>query len=159
MRDAVQAITTAGALDRPDLLIKKASDAAYAGDGLYQAVPAGAQVLSQPARPTVAARYTIRVQNDGNTSRAFVVKAVESAEAGWSVRYRYGATDITAQVKGAGWTTPVLTRFTGSTFVTLEMKPLPGTASQKSATLRAHLSGVDPVVRDAVRAAAVAGGP
>ena len=159
VRDSVQALTTAGVLERPDLLIKKASETTYAGDGLYQAVPAGAQVLSQPARTTVAARFTVRMQNDGNTSRAFVVKAVESPQPGWSVLYRYGATDITARVKGAGWTTPVLTRCTGSTFLTVDLKPLAGTTGEKSATLRVFLNGTDVVVRDAVQAVATVGIP
>ncbi len=159
VRDAVQAVTTAGVLDKPDLMIKKASEASYLGDGLYQAVPAGAQVLSQAARATMSARTTVRVQNDGNTSRAFLVKALESDEAGWTTRYRYGATNITAQVKGAGWTTPVLTRCTGSTFLTVDLKPLAGTTGQKRAMLRVFLNGTDTVARDAVQAVAAAGLP
>ena len=157
VRDAVMARTTANVVSRPDLLIKRWSDAdtAYALDNVYQTAPSGGQVVRQSAKRGAVVRYAIRVQNDGNASRSFTMKATESAGAGWSVAYRYGSSNITAQMTGAsGYTTPILSAFGGSTVLVVEMTPGPGVAAgtSKSATLRAHLDGPDATVRDAAMA-------
>ena len=42
----------------------------------------------------------VQVENDGGAERTFVVRATESSESGWTVVYRAGASDITAEETG-----------------------------------------------------------
>ena len=154
-RDAVKATTTANVLGQPDALIKKSSDpdTAYALDGTYQTTPSGDQVEAQSVSPGVAATYSVKVENDGNVVRTFLVKAVETAESGWTVNYKKGSADVTAAVKGAGYTTASLAHGQ-SEALTVEMTPTIGAAggTGKSSTLKVFRDSEDTTVRDSVKA-------
>lgn len=71
---------------RPDALIKLSSeaDSSYAIDNTYQSTPASTQSKSQSVAYGVKATYQIKIQNDGTSVQSFVVKALESAESGWT---------------------------------------------------------------------------
>ena len=165
VRDSIRADTTAGVVSAPDLLIKKygEADTAYAYNNVYQSTPSGAQVEAQAVAAGAPARYLVRMQNDGNTSRAFLLKAAASSGNGWTITYKYGSTDITSLITGAGgYTTPTLGAFTGA--MTLVVEVLPGSrlrvGAAKTSTLTVTLDGTEVTPRDAVQAAtSVASGP
>jgi VCBS repeat-containing protein len=109
-KDVVIATTQAQTVVQPDALIKKSTEAdtAYALDNIYQTVPGNAQIEAQNVQAGQKVTYTTRVQNDGNTSRSFVVRTTESG-ASWSVVYKVGSTVVTTPIKSAaGRTTAVL---------------------------------------------------
>ncbi len=158
VRDAVQVIATAGEVIKPDLLIKANGEAntAYALDNTYLSSPAGSQIERLSVRAGVPARYWVKVQNDGNGARRFVLKASESAGAGWTVTYKVGISTVTPLVvSSSGYATPVLPAFGGSLFLFVEAKPRAGTApgAVKNVTLRVYAAGTEAVARDAVLAA------
>ena len=142
-------------LAKPDLLIKRTSeaDSAFAINNTYQATPSGAQVEAQAVAPGVAASYAVKVENDGSSAIPYVVKAVETAQAGWTITYAVGGSDITAAITGAGYTTPNLAPG-ASVVITVLMTPgatVPG-GTTKSTTLSVLLNASDTAVRDSVRA-------
>ncbi len=158
LRDAVEAGTTALLYDRPDLLIKSfsQSDDAFGGGGVYQPTPSGDQVETQATAAGTPARYSVKIRNDGNTYRPFLLKAVETAETGWTVVYKRGSIDITAAMRGAGFAPSTIAAFGGSLTLTVEMTPGPSVraGTGKRATVNVLHNATDTIVRDAVRATA-----
>ncbi len=160
-RDSVRLTTTAAAVVRPDLLIRTGleTDAQYAGDGTYKAYVATSQTKSQVAARGAAARYVVKVQNDGNQAHGFVLKAGESAERDWSVVYKYRGQDITTQIRSAaGYAIPLLARFTGAAVITVEMVPGAGVraGTRKTTTLKVFDDAADTIAGDTVRAVTTA---
>ena len=147
----------AGAPGKPDLMIKKSTVSTYAGDGLYQVTPSGVQACSGPVFRkgglVGAITYHVKVQNDSPAAHSYVVRAIEGSTQGWTVTYRTGSTDITARVKGSGYTTPSLAAG-GYTTIIVTLLPGAGAASgsAKAITLRALNDSADTTVRDAVSA-------
>ena len=158
VRDSVSAVTSVPVVEKADLQIKAAAqpNTSFALDDIYQTSPAGEQIEAQTVAGGYRAIYHVRLQNDGNQRRTFVLKAAESAGTGRSISYRAGATTITAAILGAsGYTSPVLPPG-GTHVITVDI--VPGAAvrggSSKSVTIRAFLSSGDTPVRDSVRAQA-----
>ncbi len=83
-----------------DLGIQRGSLSAdyYLLEDIYQVFPAGGQIQSETASPSVPATFRVKVENDGLTNQTLVVRAAESTNTGWVLSYRIGATNITAQV-------------------------------------------------------------
>jgi len=141
---------------KPDLLIKQSSEpnAAFALDNVYQSTPSGAQIKSTYLAGTVAT-YQIKIQNDAFAARNFVLRTVESGEAGWTLVYKVGILDISAALRSAGgYATPSLAPG-ASQIITLRMTRTSTTTGSKSATIKAFLSGSDTSVRDSVRATTI----
>ena len=135
----------------------RAPEGAKAGDGVYQTSPSAAQTATQPALPGRPALFDVKVENDGPAAKAFVVKAVETPETGWTVAYRAGDTGITDLVTSTqGYSTPTLEPG-GSCVIRVALTPGSGVdpGSGKSIALQAY---ADDALLDAVRAAATAGG-
>ncbi len=155
VRDAVQARTTVNVVAQPDLLIKAAAapESGFAIDNVYQTTPSGGQVVTQSGLPFTPIAYSARIQNDGNTTRPFLLRAAESPEPGWTITYRLGTADITFAMLSGGFTTRSLAPGASVT-LSVEMTPgnLPPPGTTKSTTVRAYLSASDTVIRDAVRA-------
>jgi len=155
VRDAVRAETQLNVISQPDLLIKLGSedDTAYSGNDLYQSTPAAEQVRSQNVAPDATATYNVKIENDGNTSRAFLIKADETTESGWTVTYKVGARDVTSDVRGSGYTTATLAPGEREV-LTIEVTPSMNATggSTKHVTIRTYLDAADTKVRDAVRA-------
>ena len=83
----------------------------YIGDGIYNLTAAN-QTTGKSAATGVAAKYLVRLQNDGNITDSFRVTA-PAGGAGWTIRYfdaSTGGNDITAQVTATGWTCALLLR-------------------------------------------------
>ena len=155
VRDSVKAMVKVASFEQPDLLIKRLADddSAYAMDDTYQEEPSGAQVVSQSVIRGMAGKYLIRIQNDGNTVRSFVIRAEEETQNGWSVAYRAGSTDIAALVKGPdGYTTPRLSpgRYH---LVVVEARPDSTVPPETpfDVTVKASLDAGDTTVRDSVK--------
>jgi|GEM_PF-2673724 len=94
---------------QPDAMVKLSTEAAtaYLYDYWYEN-PASLQVKSQSVLASVAATYTIRFDNDGTNSDRLVITGIGSTPA-FTVQYLdAGNTDRTADVTGAGYTTPVM---------------------------------------------------
>ena len=94
---------------RPDLHLGMEGQA-YIGDDVYDSEGSGQSLL---AKSSVSVEYWIRIQNDGDVSDSFVVKAEESGDSkdSWIRRYfdaKSGGTEITDDVQGSGWTTASL---------------------------------------------------
>ena len=158
VRDALTATTTAGAVYKPDLLIKAATepDTAYALNNVTQATPSGDQVAREQVVVGGTVRYCVQVQNDGNAASPFTLRAVESPETGWAVTYKFGQTDITAQMAGAeGYRTPALPGFGRGMVLVVSMTPDSGArlGTRKLATVNVFQNSADTTVRDSVQAA------
>lgn len=103
--DTVAAVTTRTTLvARPDLLLRKAGDALYAGNDVYNTTGDG-QSAAGVARWATPAVYQVKVQNDGLITDSFVVTGSGSG-AGWRVTYYdqlESGRSVTHDVTGAGW--------------------------------------------------------
>ena len=153
VRDSVQAVTSVALREQPDLLIKDGrSTAAYAIDNTYYSVPGGAQLLRLTAVPGTPSRSWVRVQNDGNAARAFVLRGVDGTAAGWSIAYKVGATNVTASMKSAGGYTTAVLNPGAYLVVAVEMAPAVtvGVGARSSATVKAFLRATDATPRDCV---------
>ena len=142
-----------------DLTIKKASDpgTAFALNDVYQATPAGAQVLLQSANPTNPASFMVKVENDGVVTQSLVLRAIESTNADWTTAYSLGGSNITALITNTtGFALSNLPPG-GVQYVQMDLRPgtrLPGAAT-KSATLRVTTDNYTRSQRDAVQAVAM----
>ena len=150
----ISAAAPAPPAGRPDLLLWDGN--AGAGEGVFQPSPAEPQVaaLAVPAGRTAA--HQVALRNAGPTARAFFLKALLDAPAGWSVVYKVGEEDVTARL-AAGCATKVLAPGE-ALLLTVEMTPAAGTpaGSQCTVTLPVLMGPSDKTVRDVVQVAAMA---
>jgi len=104
--DAVRAQVTCLATHLPDVHIHNGS--AFIGDNTYNITGAG-QTHDSTVATDVTTTYTVRAYNDGNIAEAFRVGGT-AGNSRWAVAYTDASTgtDITSDVTGGGWTTPVL---------------------------------------------------
>jgi len=76
---------------------------------VYEPVATEAQTVSQTVGSGGKAFFDVKIENDGVVPTSFVVRAHESDEWGWAVRYWSGWRNITQQVMSSeGYTTKVL---------------------------------------------------
>jgi uncharacterized repeat protein (TIGR01451 family) len=142
-----------------DLTIKKASDpgTAFALNDVYQVTPAGAQVLVQSANPTNAASFMVKVQNDGVVTQSLVLRAIESADAGWTTTYLWSGSNITTLITNT--TGFALSNLPPGSAEFVQVDLLPGSrlagAATKSTTIRVATDLYTRSQRDAVQAAAI----
>ncbi|MDQ3813230.1 MAG: hypothetical protein M3347_04685, partial [Armatimonadota bacterium] len=138
----------------PDLLVKRDSEAAsdYALNNVYQSTPAGAQIETQLTDPGTAAVYQIKVENDSTTTQSLVVRAVENGASGFTLTYAVDGTDITADIKGVGYTTTNLAAG-GNLVITVTVTPQSSSApaALSESTLSVYRNSSDTTVRDAVK--------
>ena len=88
---------------------------------------------------------------DGNSGESFLVTG-NASDSSWTVRYTLitTGTDITSQVTGAGWTTPVLGPGV-TTGICVQLTPSVNLATGASKTLLVTGASLDnPVKRDTV---------
>ena len=88
---------------QPDLWIRLASEATYAGVGVINTDGTN-QTQTQAVAEGMAATYLCQVANSGGVAGPFTLTGTAS-ESGWTITYYDMATaaDITAQVTGTGW--------------------------------------------------------
>lgn len=126
-KDAVKLITSVVARYQPDLLIRNSTDAGYSGDNVYTADGTG-ESKGQSVAAGAIATYLCKVQNDGNSADAFTLTG-PAGGAGWTVKFfAAGVGEITTQVTGAGWTTPLLVQ-AGSAGMWFTVSPDSGVAA------------------------------
>lgn len=96
-------------VSRPDLLIGNIWENVYSRNNIYNSTGEG-QERSQVVDVNISAKYSLRVENDGTRTERFIITG-DAGGWGWTVKYYdalIGGNDITAQVIGSGWITPLL---------------------------------------------------
>ena len=94
---------------QPDISLRPSTVASYAGVGVVNGDGTN-QSVSQSIANVLQASYYVHVQNKGNVADTFKITATK-APTGWTVVYKINnssGADITADVTGAGWITPVV---------------------------------------------------
>ena len=104
------------------------------GDGIYN-LDAHQQLVSAKSKPGTRLSYEAVFTNDGTDPDEFTIEGTPS-NARFKVTYRVGATDVTADVTGAGLNTGALSAGGGSVELTAKVKL---TAKAKKGNLRTFL--------------------
>ena len=134
---------------RPDARLRLGAGA-FAGNDTYNTTGAG-QSRSANVGNLGTATFTVRVQNDGNSTQDFTVKGLGSTNR-FTVTYRDGATNVTAQVVAGTFLVDDLAP--GATHdLTLTVKAKAGTPVGTTVNrLTTVTSTVDTTRKDAVKA-------
>jgi hypothetical protein len=105
----------------PDLQIRTDDESTYTGDDIYNDLPA--QTKNQISGPNMTNIYDIRLENDRVAIDRFIVTG-SAGGAYWDVNFYEvsSGNDITADITGAGWTTPISIAG-GSLELRLEVRP------------------------------------
>ena len=94
---------------QPDISLRPSTETSYTGVGVYNGDGTN-QSVSQSVANALSAVYYIHMQNKGNIADTFKIIGTK-APTGWMVVYKINnssGADITADITGAGWTTPVV---------------------------------------------------
>ena len=131
---------------RPDGLIRVGSRGVVRGNGVYNSTGQD-QAVSRSVGLGRTARYSWRIQNDGNTARSFRLAGTAGSRR-FGVVYRVGASDVTAAVVAGTFSTVRLAPGAGVT-VTVEVTPRRSSSvgSSRALLLTARSSGVVDTVR------------
>jgi hypothetical protein len=92
-------VTIKASDQRPDGLISTASSSRYVGNNVYNTTGTN-QTRTQSARRSQYRDFYVRVYNDGNVPNTFTLKG-SAAVSRSTVRYCYGAANITAAMRSA----------------------------------------------------------
>ncbi|HYF46958.1 MAG TPA: RCC1 domain-containing protein, partial [Acidimicrobiales bacterium] len=134
---------------RPDGLLRRAAFA-FVGNDVHNTTGTG-QTRSATVGNQGAATFTLRAQNDGNFTDALRIRGTGTTSR-FTVTYRRGATNITAQVLAGTYTLPGVApgRTRDITVVIRARAGTPaGTTVSRTITTR---SGTNPAIRDTVKA-------
>jgi len=103
--DTVQAVTTASISYQPDMSVCNAGESAYIGVGIFTTDGTN-ETKAQTVAVGSPISYLFRVQNLGNSTDTFTLKALATGS-GWKAQYLNTATgaDITTAIAGSGWST------------------------------------------------------
>ena len=97
-RRAIVTITRNGALDQPDLKVAASDLGGFAGDDVYNLTGNG-QTAAQTVKSGGGATFILRIENDGNVTDTFFLKATSSGSAnGATVRYSRDNVDVTETI-------------------------------------------------------------
>jgi len=156
-KDTVKTSTTVNNAYAVDAQVKKSTDGAYIGDGIYN-LDGTSQAKAQSVNNTQIVTYHIRIQNDGNFNDNFTLTGTAGGS-GWFVTYynnTAGGADITANVTGIGWLTGVLAS-AATKDIRVEVTPDITIANGATKTLiMVATSGAVTTTKDAVVAATTA---
>lgn len=141
--------------NRPDAQVGTSATGAFKGNNAY-ATTVGDPVQTQSRTVTLGGTTEIwlRVQNDGATTGSFVVRADESGAAGITFKYTSGATDVSTQVRGSGFT---ISNLAPGATADIRIKVKGTTSSSAGQTHQADItvsSATANAARDVVRATA-----
>jgi uncharacterized repeat protein (TIGR01451 family) len=134
---------------RPDALLRLGAGA-FVGNNVYNRTGSG-QIRSATVRSRGVATFTVRAQNDGNTTSTFSIRGLGPTDR-FAVTYRNGTTNVTAAVLAGTFTTNALARGAAQDLtLTIQAKPgTPiGTVLNRVVTVT---STADNSIRDAVKA-------
>jgi len=142
----------AAATGRPDARVRLGSSGAFHGDGVYNLTAAG-QAVSGSAKAGHALTFNVSLQNDGSAADRLRLKGLGSTN-GYTVKYRSGATDVTAAVVAGTYTTSSLARGAAATIsVVVTVKSAAKVGSQLGRLLTVS-SVASPTRQDAVKVTA-----
>ena len=143
-----------------DLLLKPAAapDSAYSLNDVYQVFPHGAQQVQQIVPTNAPASFHLKVENDGTREASPVVRVTESAEPGWTVTFRLGATDISSQMRATNGFTVTNLPASSNVVITADLAPGPSAigGSRKTATFTVATDPWTTARRDTAQAIAIA---
>ena len=125
---------------QPDISLRPSTVTSYTGVGVYNGDGTN-QSVSQSVANALAAVYYIHMQNKGNVADTFKITGTK-APTGWTVVYKINnslGADITADVTGAGWTTPVVN---SNAMVTVAVYVTPGSTILAYAATNLKLTAV-----------------
>ena len=157
---AQDSVSATSSLHRPDLLVKRTAEPVenYALDNVYQTTPSGDQVETFTVSPTnPVSSFELKVENDGNTPTAYTLKADETPDAGWTLRYLVAGTGVTAAITGPGYTTPELPPG-GTLIIEVQMAAGAGVTpgATKTTIVKVFADALGTAILDAVRATTAA---
>jgi Tol biopolymer transport system component len=146
---------------RPDAMVRAAGDTKFRGNNIYNTTGAN-QSRSLTIAPGAKAVYEVQAQNDAAAADRFLIRGGASAR-GWVVHYydrATGGNEITAQVTGDGWASPVVARGERR-IVRLEVKAKADAPAGATKTMLVSATSVaDGTTKDAAKAVTtVAAGP
>ena len=152
VRDSVRARATVKAT--ADLLIRTSSSDPFTINNGYFRTPQAGQDKEKTVTPGSSVIYEVKVENDADTTRGFVLKAASSPTTGWTVTYTVGATNITSAItSAAGYATGSLAPGASQSIVVRVAAGSSVAAGTVNNTIvQVHLNSADTIVRDLVRA-------
>lgn len=101
VRDALHYVK--GVSQTLDLSVQPPGGGAFAGAGVLQSSPSGAQLVTAPTTAMGGAiAFTVRLTNSGTVPALPVLHAFETGGSGWTTSYTIGATNITAAITSGG---------------------------------------------------------
>ncbi len=106
-----------------DLLIKSKDqpESSFSSNDIYQQVPSQAQAQSALFQPGETYRYDVKIENDGEDTVSYVLRANAINTADWTIKYTHSGSDLTELLGSSGfWEVPDLESKT-STMVEVEM--------------------------------------
>jgi phospholipase C len=98
--DAVEALTQL--VPDGDLLIKRDADSVYAGQDIFQTVPAYPQIETNVVALNQDSKFEVQIQNTSTQAQIFSLVAIPSGNTGWMRTYLLGTQDMTSQLEAAG---------------------------------------------------------
>ncbi len=132
-------LVTAAVTHQPDGRIRLGTGP-YVGNDIYNTTGVG-QTTTGSAVKGQTITFGISVQNDGNASDRFTLKATGTASGGYTVKYFKGTTDITASVVAGSYQTAALAR--GATdLITATVKVMSSAASGSKVTRLVTITSV-----------------
>lgn len=92
---------------QPDMMIRTDDQIQYTGDDIYNNLPS--QAVFQTAAAGTILIYDLKLENERTALDRFVITGNEGT-GGWTVSYfdDSNGSDITSEVTGAGWTSPMI---------------------------------------------------
>jgi len=138
---------------QPDMVNDAGEDNIYNTTGIGQTA-CGSSIKSE------VTEYYFSVQNDGSCEDSFVITGT-AGNANWRVKYieAESGTDITSDVVGAGWETPVVPAWNWcSRSFRVQVTPLSEAAEHETFTVLVTATSVqDPTKQDAAKAETICG--
>lgn len=151
-RYVVAVATTCFPPPRPDAHVAAAATRRYVGDDQFAVRASPAQRRDRSIPAGASRSFLVRLQNDRSTSDTLTVMVQEGGAAGFTVRYRLGPSDVTAEVAAGTFTTGSLAAGEAAVLqvkITAGDDVAPGARHRVDLTAR---SATNPVAADTVRA-------
>jgi hypothetical protein len=132
----------------PDALIKRSTDAAYLGEGVFSATGAS-QTVRSTVKSGASASFSIQIQNESTADDPFLVKGCGDSS-GFTVRYFAGSENVTSDVVSGSYRTGTLSPSAQALLTARVSVRSTATAGEVKACLLTATSQASPTKEDAV---------